>query len=111
MHADIVDVPEIHVRLVYGKDFLNFGQDLPSFCAVHFHSFAIEQSVECRVAIVAAIGAVGREAFGGEGKLKKIGAGVGGIRFDEEGEGGRIVGRLGAGSGERTDGGEEESGE
>ena len=56
---------------------MSFAAEGFSFFLIHFHSNLIGERVETRVAVVSAVGAVGRESLGGKSKFEKIGIGVG----------------------------------
>ena len=60
-----------------GKDSVHVAAQGFAFFLIHFHTNLIGERVDARVAVVSAVGAVGRKAFRREGKFKKIGIGVG----------------------------------
>ncbi len=67
--AHVVE-PQRQVGQVLG--FLHFTAQSFSLFLIHFHANLIRERVDARVAVVSAVGTVGREAFRREGKLKKM---------------------------------------
>ena len=77
MDGDDVRKPERQVGQVFGKDFLNFAAERLPFFAIRFRANLVDQRVDARVAIVSAVGAVGREALRGKNEFEDVGIVVG----------------------------------
>ena len=73
MDRDHIGEPHGNVGKVVGQDFLYFTAENFSFVLIHFHPNLIAERIDTRIAVVSAIGAVGREAFGGKNKFENIG--------------------------------------
>ncbi len=63
MDGDDVGEPERYVRKIFRQDFLNFAAESFPFFAIHFGANLVGERVNARVAIVSAVGAIGRKAL------------------------------------------------
>lgn len=73
MDGDVVDVPEIYVREIVSDDLLDLEKDLAAFVVIGSLAGLVEERVELRIAIAAAIGAVGWNFMGGEDEFENVG--------------------------------------
>jgi len=73
MDGDVVDVPEIYVREIVSDDLLDLEKDLAAFVAIGSLAGLVEERVKLRIAIAAAIGAVGWNFMGGEDEFENVG--------------------------------------
>jgi hypothetical protein len=64
--GDDVGEPERQVGQIIRKDLLSFAAVCLPFFAVHFGANLVDERVKARVAVVSAIGAVGRERLRGK---------------------------------------------
>jgi len=69
--------PHRDVGQIVGQDFLYFAAECFAFFLIHFHTNLVGERVDARVAVVSAIGAIGRESFGGKNKFEDVGIVVG----------------------------------
>src|SRR6202171_5680250 len=72
MDGDYVGGPERGVREIVGQDFLALAAENLPFFTIHFDTDLVGERVDARVAVVSAVGAIGREALAGEGELEEI---------------------------------------
>ncbi len=72
MDGDYVGEPERNVGEIVGQDFLGFTAGRFPFFLIHFGTDLVGERVNARVAVVSTVGAIGREAFAGEGELEEI---------------------------------------
>ncbi len=77
MYGDDVGEPEQQAGNFVRKDFLNFAAENLPFFAIHFGANLIDQRVDARIAVVSALGAVGRKALRGKNKFEDVGIVVG----------------------------------
>ncbi len=77
MDGDYIGEPHRDVGQVVRQDFLYFAAESLSFFLIHFNANLIGERIDARAAVVSAIGAVGREAFGGKNKFENVGIVVG----------------------------------
>src|SRR5437588_10554758 len=73
VHQDIIQIPEIYVRQVAGKDPLHFSVNFFALVLIELTAALRDQSVNLRIAVVTAVGAPGREAAAGEDSFKNVG--------------------------------------
>src|SRR5438067_863881 len=73
VHQDIIQIPEIYVRQVAGKDPLHFSVNFFALVLVKLAAALSDKGVNLGIAVVTAVGAPGREAAAGEDSLKNVG--------------------------------------
>src|ERR1039458_8380421 len=66
VHQHVVEKPKIDGRQVGGEDFLDLGVDRLAPREVGFRKTLLDQFVDSRIDVKAAVGAVGRELVGME---------------------------------------------
>ena len=75
--GDYVSEPHGDVGQLFGDDFLRFAAEGFALFLVGFDVDLVGQRVDARVAAAAAVGAVGRKAFGRKNKFENVGIVVG----------------------------------
>jgi hypothetical protein len=75
--GNYIGKPHGDVGQVVGQDFLDFAAECFAFFLIHFHTNLIGQRVDTRIAVVPAVGAVGRETLRRKDKFEDIGIVVG----------------------------------
>ena len=72
MDGNGVGEPERQVREIVGQDFLRFAAKRFPFFLIHFGANLVGERVDAWVAVVSAVGAVGREALRGVDELEDV---------------------------------------
>src|SRR6516162_9081558 len=70
---NIVEIPEIYVRQIFGEDSLNLAVNWLALCLVDFAACLVEQRIDVRIGVVTAIGALRRNAGGVKHIFEDIG--------------------------------------
>src|SRR5271157_6276084 len=73
MHQNVVEIPEIDVRQVYGDDLLDFIVDDFAFLLVDGAAAIADQLIHARVGVEGAVGALWSEAVRTEDMLENVG--------------------------------------
>src|SRR5712691_5156620 len=72
MYAHVVEVPEVEIGHVVGHDVLDLAEDPPALLAVSLYAGLVEQGIEPWIAVVAPVGAIGRNLARMEDVFKDV---------------------------------------
>src|SRR5438105_3135856 len=72
VHQDIIQIPEIYVRQIAGKDPLHFSVNFFALVLVKLAAPVSDKGVNLRIGVITAVGAAGRETGGIEDIFENI---------------------------------------